>query len=98
MKIAIVSAALFFATASGAFANDCASKAAYDRMSTGMTYKQVTAILGCEGEEISSTEMAGFKTVMYMWTGSGLAGMSGANMNAMFQNNKLVSKAQMGLK
>lgn len=98
MKIAIVSSALLFATASGALANDCATKAAYDKVATGMSYTQVKAILGCEGEEISSSEMAGFKTVMYAWVGGGLSGMAGANMNVMFQNNRLVSKAQIGLK
>lgn len=43
---------------------------------------------------MSSSEMAGYKTVMLMWTGTSM----GANMNAMFQNDKLVSKAQFGLK
>lgn len=47
---------------------------------------------------MSSTEMAGFKTIMYMWVGSGVSGMMGGNMNAMFQNDRMMSKAQMGLK
>jgi hypothetical protein len=32
---------------------------------------------------------------MYRWDG---AGMLGANLNAMFQNGKLVTKAQFGLR
>jgi hypothetical protein len=75
---------------------DCkVTKENYDKLQTGMSYSQAVAILGCDGEELSSSEMGGFKTIMYMWTGSS---WSGANMNAMFQNDELVSKAQIGLK
>lgn len=63
-----------------------------------MTYAEVKQTLGCTGEEISSSEMAGFKTVMYAWTAAGLAGSMGGNMNAMFQNDRLINKAQFGLK
>lgn len=59
-----------------------------------MTYQEVVSILGSSGEVISSSDVAGYKTVMYMWEGNSL----GANMNAMFQNDKMVSKAQFGLK
>lgn len=61
----------------------------------GMSYQKVVEILGCEGSMISSSELAGFKTEMYMWSGSG---GFGANMNAMFQNGKMMMKAQFGLK
>ncbi len=67
----------------------------YNRLKTGMTYVQVVQILGKEGEELSSNEIGGYKTVMYKWDGD--AGW-GANMNAMFQNGKLNSKSQFGLK
>ena len=70
------------------------NKAAFQSLKTGMSYRQAVAILGSEGEEISSNEIGGAKTVMYKWEGGGF----GANMNAMFQNDKLISKAQMGLK
>jgi hypothetical protein len=46
------------------------------------------------GKEPPRTELAGFTTVMYVWQGKGSLG---ANMNAMFQNDALVSKAQMGM-
>ena len=36
--------------------------------------------------------MAGVSSVMYQWVNA-----DGSNMNAMFQNDRLVSKAQMGL-
>jgi hypothetical protein len=66
----------------------------FSRLKTGMTYDQVVKILGKDGEEMSSNEISGIKTVMYKWDGDGF----GANMNAMFQNGKLMSKAQLGLK
>ena len=66
----------------------------YKRLKTGMTYKQAVEILGEEGEEISSSDLGDIRTVMYMWKGYSL----GANMNAMFQNDRLQTKAQFGLK
>jgi hypothetical protein len=69
------------------------TKANYDRIRTGMSYLEVVAILGQSGEELSRVELAGTSTVMYSWRKS----FSVANMNAMFQNGKLVSKAQFGL-
>lgn len=65
----------------------------YNNLENGMTYKQVTAIIGEPSQEMSRSELAGMETVMYMWEGS-----LGANMNAMFQNGKLIQKAQFGLR
>jgi hypothetical protein len=66
----------------------------YSKIQTGMSYEEVVAILGKQGEEMSSNDIAGYKNVMYMWDGdSGF----GANMNAMFQNGKLIQKAQFNL-
>lgn len=79
---------------SPAFASDCTvTKAQYDALETGMRYRQAVDILGCEGEEMSSSEMGSFKTIMIVWEGSSLGG----NMNAMFQNDRLIQKAQFGL-
>jgi hypothetical protein len=72
-----------------------ATAAKYKSLKAGMSYSQVVKIMGCEGEELSSSEMAGFKTVMVAWSGKGNLG---ANMNAMFQNDELINKAQFGLK
>lgn len=68
------------------------SKANYLRISEGMTYREVVAILGEPGEEMSRADIAGISTVMYGWKR-----WNGANMNAMFQNDALVTKAQFGL-
>ncbi|NLQ05068.1 DUF3862 domain-containing protein [Cylindrospermopsis raciborskii] len=66
----------------------------YNKLRTGMTYEQVVKILGEEGKEISSNDIAGYKNVMYMWKAGGF---SVGNMNAMFQNGALVQKAQFEL-
>lgn len=65
----------------------------YNRLKNGMTFDQVTAIVGQPSQEMSRNEIAGTETVMYMWEGS-----LGANMNAMFQNGKMIQKAQFGLR
>jgi hypothetical protein len=68
------------------------SKAKYDSISEGMSYEQVKGIIGASGEELSRSDLAGIKTVMYQWMNP-----NGSNMNAMFQNGKLIQKAQFGL-
>lgn len=70
--------------------------AQFTQLENGMSYEEVVAVIG-EGEIMSETGEKGdqFYTVMYSWEGSGDLG---ANMTAMFQGNKLQSKAQMGLK
>lgn len=64
----------------------------YNILKAGMPYTEAVAILGSEGTEISSNDIGGVHTVMYQWKAGPLA-----NMNAMFQNDKLISKAQSGL-
>ncbi len=72
----------------------------YERIQNGMSYKEVVAIIGVEGREMSRNKMDGapgvmesLVTVMYGWQNQG-----GSNMNAIFQNDKLVQKAQFGLR
>jgi len=65
----------------------------YLRLKEGMTYAEVVEILGTTGEELSRSDIAGYTTVMYSWQK-----WTGANMNAMFQNGRLVTKAQFGLR
>ena len=69
------------------------SMSQFNSIHEGMTYDEVVSILGSNGEVVSSSEVGGVKTVMYQWKGNSL----GANMNAMFQNDKMVTKAQFGL-
>ncbi len=72
----------------------------YQKIKNGMSYREVVTIIGEEGEEVSSNRMEGIpgvmssiSTVMYQW-----ANWDGSNMNAMFQNDRLMQKAQAGLK
>lgn len=67
--------------------------AAYGRIKTGMSYKAVRAIVGADGEEQSSSDLAGIRTAAYTWRNS-----DGSNMMLMFQNGRLAQKAQFGLK
>lgn len=69
------------------------SMAQFSSLKTGMTLDEAVAILGGPGQELSSNDIAGIQTVMYMWKGAGVG-----NMNAMFQNGRLVQKSQFGLK
>ena len=68
------------------------TRSQYDQISEGMTYEQAVAIIGHPGNELSRNDLGGFQTVMYSWRNS-----DGSNMNAMFQNDRLISKAQFGL-
>lgn len=95
MRVSIIMAALMSVAAAPVLASDCkVTKAHYDALASGMTYDQAVSVLGCAGEEMSNTDIGGMKTVMLMWSGNSMGG----NMNAMFQDDKLVSKAQFGLK
>jgi len=81
------------------FLQPVVTMASYSQIQNGMTYQQVVQIIGHPGTESSSNHMDGVPgvmasvdTVMYQWVNPG-----GSNMNAMFQNNKLIEKAQFGL-
>lgn len=72
----------------------------YQKIQNGMSYSGVVSIIGAEGEEMSRNKIDGVpgvmnsvETIMYQWVNS-----NGSNMNAMFQNDKLMQKAQFGLK
>jgi len=72
----------------------------YKKLSNGISYGEAVRIIGEDGEELSRNKMEGIsgvmdsvETVMYSWQNS-----NGSNMNAMFQNDKLMQKAQFGLK
>lgn len=71
------------------------SLAEFNSLKTGMTYEKVKSIIGGEGTVLAESDVAGIKTIIYMWEGEGSIG---ANANCTFQNGKLISKAQFGLK
>ncbi len=83
----------------GSFLQPVVTMSNYSQIQSGMTYQQVVQIIGTPGTESSSNHIEGVPgvmtsvdTVMYQWVNPG-----GSNMNAVFQNNKLVQKAQFGL-
>ena len=73
--------------------NAAITMAEYSALQNGITYAQAVQIIGEGGTEVSSSNLAGIKTVMYSWKNP-----NGSNMNAMFQNDAMIQKAQFGLK
>jgi hypothetical protein len=67
----------------------------FSNMKAGMSIFQIERDVGCSGTLASSSTFGDIHTVMITWPGSG---SFGANMNATFQNDLLVRKAQFGLK
>lgn len=69
------------------------TRAKYDRVENGMSYEKVVVILGNAGDPVSTNQLIGAMTVMYVWRNA-----DGSSMNAMFENGKLIQKAQFDLK
>ncbi|HBP63947.1 MAG TPA: hypothetical protein DD730_06685 [Desulfosporosinus sp.] len=70
----------------------------FNLIKNGMTYEQVTSIIGSPGEMVSETGTPGsqFYTAKYHFKGDG--GLWSANAELMFKDGKLNSKTQKGLK
>ena len=67
----------------------------YNQIDNGMTYEEVTEIIGSQGS-LSSTVTANGTTIeIYTWYGDGVAG---SNANVTFTNDSVTGKAQVGLK
>lgn len=64
----------------------------YKKMKTGMSYSDVYDILDGPGQERSSSNIGGIVTISYQWSNE-----DGSNVLAIFQNDRLVQKAQAGL-
>lgn len=69
------------------------TKYQYDKFENGMTYKEITDILGKQGE-IQAQSQDG-TLIAYMFRGEGEIG---ANAQLIFQNGKLFIKSQAGLR
>lgn len=65
----------------------------YNQVETGMTYDEVVAIMGGDGELSSDTEIAGVSSKLYMWDGENIA----SNCSITFSDGKVSSKSQFGL-
>jgi hypothetical protein len=68
------------------------TRAEFGGISEGMTYEQVVSIIGSPGELLIRNEIDGIKTLTYSWKN-----VHGSNINAIFQNGKLIQKVQLGL-
>ncbi|MDH6349499.1 DUF3862 domain-containing protein [Brevibacillus sp. 1238] len=71
------------------------SKAAFDKIENGMTYEEVTGIIGGEGELLSEAGNKGEQhhAVVYMYEGETL----GSSASLAFLDGKLQVKSQIGL-
>lgn len=69
----------------------------YNLLSVGDSYEEVVAVIGSRGKLMSEAgeKGSGSYAVTYMWDGEGEIG---ANAILLFQDNKLTTKAQSGLK
>lgn len=66
----------------------------YNDCKTGMTYEQCVKIIGQDGEPFTETEILDTRSASYVWYGNE---MTGANAVFIFQDDKLISKSQIGL-
>lgn len=65
----------------------------YNQVKTGMTYDEVVAIMGGDGELSSDTKIAGVSSKLYLWDGEDIA----SNCSITFSDGKVSSKSQIGL-
>ena len=71
-----------------------ATRREYEALQIGITLGQAAGIIGCKGSEMSRVAYGGQETIMVSWPGEeGLF----SNMNATFDNDRLVGKGQLGL-
>ncbi|MBI4924127.1 MAG: hypothetical protein HY834_20520 [Devosia nanyangense] len=66
----------------------------YSALKAGMSLHRAASVIGCPGTEMSRVSIGGQETVLVSWRGTrGLF----SNMNATFDNDRLVAKGQLGL-
>jgi hypothetical protein len=95
---AIPTLTLLFASAAAnaqPFTSCAVSAAQFAQLHVGMTYAEAIAVIGCEGDVMVDHSAGQPPTMMYGWQGYGIPG---ANMNAMFQDGRLVTKRQFGIR
>jgi len=78
---------------SSAKASDRVTAEQYSRVESGMSYTEVVALMGVPTEELSKSQIRGTTTVAYSWRN-----YDGSNALIMFQNGRVISKAQAQLR
>ena len=66
----------------------------FSQIKAGMTYEEVQEIVGSAGTITADSSLAGIRTTIVTWYANPSVG---SNANVTFQNNAVVSKAQVGL-
>jgi hypothetical protein len=84
----------------GLFGSPVVTMSEYQKVTNGMSYSQVALIIGEPGEEASRSNIEvvpgvteSIETVSYQWINP-----NGSHMNAIFQNDRLITKTQAGLR
>jgi hypothetical protein len=91
-----LAAALVIAAASISVARACSvSLDQYLSLRVNDPYAVAVGILGCEGQEVSSSQSRGGPIVIMRWEGQRILG---TEMTATFQRGRLVSKSHTGLR
>ncbi len=65
----------------------------YEMLREGMSYEEAARAIGQYGLELSASNVLGYRTVTYIWRNE-----DGSNITAIFQNDRLTSKGQFGLR
>ena len=65
----------------------------FSQLRDGMTYTEAATVIGASGTLTAKSDIAGISTISYSWQNS-----DGSNAIVMFQNDKLIMKAQAGLR
>lgn len=65
----------------------------YNQLKNGISYQEAVKIIGSEGEQSSNSKIGSTEISSYRWKGANYS-----NIFATFNNDKLISKSQNGLK
>ena len=70
-----------------------ATIAKFDAITTGMSYPDVTTLMGSSGEELSRSDLGGFVTIVFSWKNA-----DGSSISVTFENGAVFTKTQSGLR
>lgn len=65
----------------------------FDKITLGMSYKELTDLMGSKGTNISPSQASDIDTAMYQWTDKETNG----NITIMIQNDSVITKTQSGI-